>query len=290
MRRFFYYNSASVSALPLLLDLYPAIAAYSLRKLRASYTGACIRIRRTSDNAEQDIGFVSDVIDIASAVSFVLAGGAGSGLVVKIYNQGTGGVTYDATQSLGTSQFFACNTSSFQMLNTKPALLTNHPDGGGSTSKPPLNLANRINGVKSFFGVNKINALVTANYLNGIEPGSQSGGLANGIFQGGLSAGVNGAGGFDGVNARSITGEDLNQQLVYVNLRSGNLYASKNGAVETNAGTFASSLEVLQLSGRSASSVTYLNGLFQEQIFYTTDESANKSAIETNINAYYGIY
>ena len=42
----------------LLLDDYPNSAvAYSLRKLRTAYTGAAIRVRRSSDNAEQDIGF-----------------------------------------------------------------------------------------------------------------------------------------------------------------------------------------------------------------------------------------
>lgn len=44
--------------LPLLLDLYPGAAvAYSLRKLRAAYTGSAIRVRRASDNTEQNIGF-----------------------------------------------------------------------------------------------------------------------------------------------------------------------------------------------------------------------------------------
>ena len=41
-----------------LLDTYPnAAAAYSVRALRIAYTGSAIRVRRASDNAEQDIGF-----------------------------------------------------------------------------------------------------------------------------------------------------------------------------------------------------------------------------------------
>lgn len=44
--------------IPLLLDLYPGAAvAYSLRKLRTAYTGSAIRVRRASDNTEQNIGF-----------------------------------------------------------------------------------------------------------------------------------------------------------------------------------------------------------------------------------------
>ena len=34
-----------------------AAAAYSLRKINADYTGKCIKVRRNSDNAEQEIAF-----------------------------------------------------------------------------------------------------------------------------------------------------------------------------------------------------------------------------------------
>lgn len=44
-----------------LLDLYPnATAAYSLRKLRADYAGSAIRVRRSIDDSELDIGFDSN--------------------------------------------------------------------------------------------------------------------------------------------------------------------------------------------------------------------------------------
>jgi hypothetical protein len=42
------------------LDNLSAAAAYSLRRLRSDYTGAAIRVRRSSDNAELDIGFTGD--------------------------------------------------------------------------------------------------------------------------------------------------------------------------------------------------------------------------------------
>ena len=48
---------------PFVLDLIsvPSQAAYSLRKLRFAYTGNAIRVRRSSDNAEADIGFATAV-------------------------------------------------------------------------------------------------------------------------------------------------------------------------------------------------------------------------------------
>ena len=45
----------------LLLDTYTgAAAAYSVRKLDKDYTGSCMRVRRSSDEATQDIGFDSN--------------------------------------------------------------------------------------------------------------------------------------------------------------------------------------------------------------------------------------
>jgi hypothetical protein len=67
-----YLASLTPPASPLILDTYPnAAVAYSLRKLRTAYTGAAIRVRRSSDNAEQDINFVSGNLDSQSLLDFV---------------------------------------------------------------------------------------------------------------------------------------------------------------------------------------------------------------------------
>jgi hypothetical protein len=68
------FGSGSVS--PYILDLYGnAASAFSLRRLAQSYNGSAIRVRRSSDNAEQDIGFNdSGSLDEASLSSFVGSG------------------------------------------------------------------------------------------------------------------------------------------------------------------------------------------------------------------------
>jgi hypothetical protein len=66
--------------MPLPLDTFatPA-AAYSMRRLKSTYAGPAIRLRRTSDNAEQDINFLSFTgftgapIDTAAAAAFCAA-------------------------------------------------------------------------------------------------------------------------------------------------------------------------------------------------------------------------
>lgn len=67
------YSSAFLpsEAASLLLDTYPASAAYSLRKLSSSYGGFAIRVRRDSDNAEQDIGFDGNELDTVALNDFV---------------------------------------------------------------------------------------------------------------------------------------------------------------------------------------------------------------------------
>jgi len=78
-----------------LLDSYPnAAAAYSLRKLRLAYAGSCIRVRRSSDNAEQDIGFVANVLDTASLLTFT---GANNGFVTTWYDQSGSGLNLTQT-------------------------------------------------------------------------------------------------------------------------------------------------------------------------------------------------
>ena len=58
---------------PLLLDsYYGAAAAYSLRKLKNSWTGSAIKVRRSGDNVEQNIGFdAGGNLDTTSLLSFV---------------------------------------------------------------------------------------------------------------------------------------------------------------------------------------------------------------------------
>ena len=76
-----------------------AAAAYSLRLLRTAYTGSAIRIRRESDNAQQDIGFVSGELNTAAITSFA---GAGAAYVVTVYDQSGNG--RDITQISTTAQ------------------------------------------------------------------------------------------------------------------------------------------------------------------------------------------
>ena len=55
-----------------MLDQYgDAAAAYSLRKLRSGYTGDAIRVRRSSDDTERDMGFYDNELDTQALLDWV---------------------------------------------------------------------------------------------------------------------------------------------------------------------------------------------------------------------------
>lgn len=84
---------------PYLDSLSPAPrAVFSLRKL-ISTASNCLRVRRSSDSTEMDIGFAGRLIDTTTLLSFV---GAGSGFVVTWYDQTGNGE--DATQATAANQ------------------------------------------------------------------------------------------------------------------------------------------------------------------------------------------
>lgn len=101
----------------LLLDSYATNTAYAwsvARKLKSTATVA-IRIRRSNDNAETDIGFSGGALDTAAITSFV---GANSAFITRIYEQVGSG--YDWQQTTAANQFRIVNAGTLDLLNTKP--------------------------------------------------------------------------------------------------------------------------------------------------------------------------
>jgi hypothetical protein len=91
-----YRNSLEVSPV---FDVVSSnqLFGFSYRKLRTAYTGSCIRIRRSTDNTEKNIGFSDGYLDIADLVSFC---GAGEGYLVRFYDQSTVGNDLQQTNVL----------------------------------------------------------------------------------------------------------------------------------------------------------------------------------------------
>jgi hypothetical protein len=136
-----------------LLDRYPgAVAAYSLRKLRIQYTGPVVRVRRSSDNAEMDIGFDfsrdGSVLDENALLSFV---GGGDGFVTRWYDQSGNGV--DQARTIANQQPQIVTNGTIYRDNGKPALWFN----GSMSMRSIINVSlTSVAGEWSSFGVVRV--------------------------------------------------------------------------------------------------------------------------------------
>lgn len=90
-------SAASASSYLDQLSTAPVAACY-LKKVISTATN-CLRVRRSSDNTEQDFGFSGTAVDSAAIVTFC---GAGDGFVTKLYDQTGHG--FDAVQATAANQ------------------------------------------------------------------------------------------------------------------------------------------------------------------------------------------
>ena len=121
----------------LLLDTYPTgvfTAHSAARKLRAAYSGACMRVRRSSDNTEQDIGFDgSNNLDETALLTFV---GSGDGFVTKLYDQTSSPTNKNLVQTTQSRQPKIVVAGVVQRIGSAPAMLFAGSQGLYSEGSP----------------------------------------------------------------------------------------------------------------------------------------------------------
>jgi hypothetical protein len=103
------------------LDLISVIVsvAYGLRRLSRFWTGAAIRVMRTSDDAELDIGFIGEDLDVVTLLAFV---GLANGEIVIWYDQSGNG--RHAVSTAGRRPRIV-NAGVLDIANGKPAVRFN---------------------------------------------------------------------------------------------------------------------------------------------------------------------
>ncbi len=116
------------------LDLIFAIAsvAYGLRRLSRFWTGAAIRVMRTSDDAELDIGFIGEDLDVVTLLAFV---GLANGEIVIWYDQSGNG--RHAVSTAGRRPRIV-NAGVLDIANGKPAIRFNGSNTSFSGVSLPL--------------------------------------------------------------------------------------------------------------------------------------------------------
>jgi hypothetical protein len=274
-----YSNIISVTTLPgLLLDVYPsAAAAYSVRKLRTAYTGNAIRVRRSSDNTEQDIGFTAlGNLDTSSLTTFC---SGTNGFVTTWYDQS--GNSNNATQTTAASQPQIVSAGSVILKNSKPSV---NFDGSNDFFSLSSSIATSTN--YSFFSAayNESNATGDT-YMSGSTGSAQF---------------INDLGGATGIMiiiktfvaliiSGNITKDRFNLNTFFTHNAANSVYT--NGSLANSNTSTPSFSNPITTIGRNNQSLAehYLNGI-SEMILYSSNQSSNRTGIESNINTYYAIY
>ena len=260
-----------------LLETYSgAAAAYSLRKLRNGYVGNAIRVRRSSDNAEQDIAFdASGNLDTVSLLAFV---GSGNGFVTTWYDQS--GNSRHTVQTTATSQPYIVINGSISLQNGKPTLYFNgssswlqcSPFPNPSYQVEPFSLIS-VMGLSTGYSTSSVYCPYGT-----YNPNQMWFRINNNKYE--------------IYNATTVLSSSINAssgQKIISNIFSDTDKLRVNGVevISGNSGTYPQTYYGI---GRSWWSGWYYNGYIQEHIVYISDQITNVSVLESNINTYYSIY
>jgi len=255
----------------LLLDTYSgAVGAYSLRYLSASFLGNdVILVRRSSDNAEQ--GFTPTEITDGTLESFC---GVGNGFVKTWFDQSGNG--NDVTSPTNAEQPEIINSGSVILQNGSPTIGFDGADDNFLNDTTQIDFSNFFIAYVGFDGAGR-NTIIASDIgfpFNEIAIGRWEENLGLRIYET-LS------------NIRDYG--PLAQAYDLTILTS----SSSGSEVFVNGVSFGTNAQLISnITGFNISHPSYNphEGNIQEIIFYESDQSSNRSAIETNINDYYGIY
>lgn len=262
------------AAFSYLLDTYSGSSgSYSLRKLSSTYSGNCIRVRRSSDNTEQNIGFVANVLDTASLLTFC---GAGNGFVTTWYDQS--GNAYNLTQTTAASQPQIVSSGVVLLSNTKPIIQT---DGNSFLYNANIPINETTNSI--FLGLKITSSKFTCAMMSG-------GGDINQHFP--MRTGTGADRLYDSVT--NITAAALPTGLNLINLHENSsgitVYENNNLLTSNYTHNTFNSTGLYLFRRESGNGLLTDYGINEVIIYGGGSKLSDNSAISTNINTYYGIY
>jgi len=262
-----------------LLDLYGgANAAYSLRQISATGRGSVteteatylmpvVRVRRDSDNAEKS--FNSDEVKAGHLLSWVTAtSGTANGYVSKWYDQS--GNNLDATQVTAGSQPQVVNAGVLVLDgNGNAALDFDGSDDTLSVTFPTLT-------AHSIFLVSEANS-------DDVQIGSSGTNYFSNKISSVLT--VTNSGAQDKFTPTISSGTFIST-YIRNGTTSGSAYNNGTSLSSTAAGITTQNAAYVNIGGFSA---FVNNGTITELILYGSDQSSNRTGIESNIATAYGI-
>ena len=246
-----------------------------MRKLRTAYTGDAIRVRRSNDNAETDIGF--NVFGELDTVSLAAHCGSNDGFVKVFYDQS--GNAKNATQTTTANQpKIYDGTNGVVSYNGKPAFeftggTSQKLSAGSYGSTAPWTILQVMGRTASAGSSEYIGTLrENDNYFYTLN-------VSGNTIR--LQSRANGS-----VNSSYVT--ETTNLLAYHKINGAASEIALNGAAVLTGTQHPSLFSVIIGAGSHA--VVTGDCFFQEYIIYKSDESSNRTNIEDNINTFYDIY
>lgn len=270
-------------------DITASLAMYSVvRKLDGSYAGSAYRVRRSSDSATQDIGFVGDSVDTASLASFC---GANSGYIDIWYDQSGNG--YNLIQPTTANQPFVYQTGSICKISSSIDVPT--IDFNNNSSSHWLYNLSFINTSKAEFHsiMNIINTNVGG---NAIFVGNPDNGWSYGGYQ--VPAGDTSIIKSDGgrIATLSIGNDTYAYTNVFYNVNGGT-NASFNWTNNSSAtttlvtGNFnASTFGKIWIGAATFDPTSFRQDARMSEIAFYWDTGTERTNVRNNINGYYSTY
>lgn len=285
----FMVTYSEVATLPLLNTYTGGEAAYSLRKLNSSYTGAAINVRRTSPtSASQDIGFTAaGDLDVGALSTFC---GSGDGFVQTWYDQSGNG--RNATQSSQTLQPKIFESGFTLYVNSKPAVYFDGDYLDTAAFAPNPNHEVNAAGVVQFDNVTSRQSAA-----------SQWGGSGqqNFFFQMqevvvGMRFGYRYDDGSLPYEDQVATATADTQYLMAAQFEQGDIHVLYNNVAGSQTNTPTSSARpnnnsrALRLGGLSSNTTQLMSGFIQEWVMWSNSSAHDHSEISADINDYYDVY
>ena len=257
-------------------DAFGGVTAYySLRQFTEAETLNAIRVRRSSDDTEQDIGFDGEGnLDTTALLAFVGTGGTDNGFVSKWYDQA------------GSNDAINADASEQPLVVSGGSIIYE----GATTSRPAI----QFDGVDDKLGfASNLNIGGSPSIIGVLNTAAgdivwRGGGSDYWYFQASQILRYRN-GDFDAtwINSDGLPIVTGSQKLVATYKNSTSVELAVDG---TSIATKSSGTGTDGFFNNIGSDLLNMDGVWQEIIIFNSDQSSNRTGIETNINDHFSIF
>lgn len=267
------YEENFIPAPPLSGVSAAVAAAYGLRRMRSDYTGPAVRVRRSSDNAEADIGF--DGFGRLDTAALLAHCGSSSGFVRTWYDQSGNG--RNAVQAAAASQPRIVNAGVVDTAGTAPAVVFDGSNDGlvtaswGAVAQP----------FTRSMVIRTPSTIVVPTHISNSAAGSpNTAEFYNSTTTAQMFASLNGP-------QQTVA---ANERVVFTSIYNGaSSVLVKNGTASAVANPGAQGFDGIRLAGFQGATA-FSATAFQEFVaFQSVLSTADRQSLERNQGIYFGI-